>query len=152
MSANPLVNKLESFPRREVAFEFSRRELLRLIQAEMQVYEDETKGIPGYRLADLGQAPDAYLAQVVPVIVPDCRISVDQGLVWGKLPEWPKPQPLFPLDTAVTQAFNLFNGYNDLGTVGLQLARDLHWPEAESFALARGLFLHLVQRRICLPK
>lgn len=136
----------------EIVFEFSRRDLLRLIQAEMQVYEDETKGIPGYRLADLGQAPDAYLAQIIPVILPDCRISVDQDLVCGQLPEWAKPMPLFSLDTAVTQAFNLFNGRNDLGTIGLQLAQDLDWPEAQSFALARVLFLHLVQRRVCLPK
>ncbi|HRQ42013.1 MAG TPA: hypothetical protein PLD25_29185 [Chloroflexota bacterium] len=152
MPDKPSANPLAAFPRREVAFQFSRRDLLHLIQDEMRVSEDEARGIPGCRLADLGQVADDYLAQVVPVIVPECQILVAQGWVWGRLPSWPQPQPLFALDTAVTQAFNLFNGRNDLGTIGLQLARDLHWPEAESFTLVRGLFLHLVQRRICLPK
>lgn len=142
----------EQFPRRDLSFRLSRRELFGLFTNELRVNQEEAEGIPGFSLARLGNAPDAYLAQIIPVVVPDCRISVADGWVWGQLAGAAKPERLFQAETAVTCAFNQFNGRHDLGEASYNLAHEMGWDDTEAFALVRGLFLHLVQRRICRPR
>ncbi len=41
------------------------------------------------------------------------------------------------------------NGYTPLLTIGEGLAEAMGWPPERGFAFARGLFLHLVQLRVC---
>lgn len=152
MSTDSLSSDFESFPQRELIFQLSRRELFGFLHIEYQVNQDEAKGIPGYRLADLGNAPDEYLAQIVPVILPDCVITVADGWVWGHPSSLPEPTRLFPLHEPITTAFNLINGLHDLGTISLQMATQTNWSNEQAFSFVRGLFLHLVQRRVCAPR
>lgn len=152
MSENHEGVEFVTFPRRDLAFRLSRRDLFGWFRAEVQVNQEQAEGIPGCRLADLGNAPDEYLAQVVPIIVPGCSITVDKGQVWGQLPTEKKPVPLFATELATTHTFNLFNGYNDLGTIARLLADEMNWSEEQAFSLARGLFLHLVQARMFAPR
>jgi hypothetical protein len=152
MSNQEKSKSFEQFPRQDLPFRFSRRELFGLLPAELRVSKEESQGIPGFSLSSLGSAPDDYLAQIIPVMVPDCRISVADGWVWGQLPNAPQPEKLFQAETAVIHAFNQFNGRNDLGAASYRLAHEMDWDEKRAFALVRGLFLYLVQRRVCQPK
>lgn len=138
--------------RRKLSMPLSRRELLQLVQTEMRVQEDAAQGIPGFKLADLGAAPDAVLAQIVPVITPDCRISVVDGWVCGQLPGDNQPRRLFAAEMPHTAVFNLFNGRTDLGGAAHQLAGQTDLPQDEAFALVRALFFHLVRERVCQPR
>ena len=152
MSDKEKAAYFEQFPRRDISFRISRRELFGLLSTELRISQEESQGITGFTLASLGSTPDDYLAQVIPVMVPECRISVADGWVWGQLPNAPQPKKLFPAETAVTCAFNQFNGRNDLGEAGYHLAQEMGWAEKRAFALVRGLFLHLVQHHVCRPQ
>ena len=63
-----------------------------------------------------------------------------------------RTHPLFPVQDNTTTTFNLMNGIHDLGSISLQLATQMAWPEERAFTFVRGLFLHLVQARICAPR
>ena len=142
------LTAIPNIPRRDLSFRLSRRDFFGLLQTELQVNEDEARGIPGFKLADLGAATDDLLAQIVPVIVPGCVITVDKGQVWGRVSPQKEPVGLFGLSAAATHTFNLFNGYHDIGTAATQLAAALDWPEEQAFAFTRDLFLELAQMRI----
>ena len=142
----------DSFPQRELVFPLSRRELFSFLRTEFEVNEGETEGVPGYRLADLGSAPHEYLAHVIPLLVPGAVISVHDDWVWGQPAAAAKPIPLFPVQDNTTTTFNLMNGAHDLGSISLQLATQMAWPQERAFAFVRGLFLHLVHVRICAPR
>jgi hypothetical protein len=144
--------QFEQFARRDLSFQYSRRELFELVPTALKVSQDEEQGIPGFTLASLGKAPDDYLAQVIPVIVPDCRISVADGWVWAQMPNDKRPKKLFLAETAVICAFNQFNGRTDLGEASHHLAQEMDGVKPRAFALVRGLFLHLIQHRVCLPR
>lgn len=141
-----------SSPPRKLTVPLSRRELLHLVQTEMRVQEGATQGIPVFRLTDLGTLPDAVLAQTVPIIAPDCRISVIEGWVCGQLSDDKKPLRLFAAKMPHTAAFNQFNGHTDLDSAAYQLTRQTSLSKDESFALVRELFFHLVQKRVCWPR
>jgi len=152
MSTDNLPSDFEHFPQRELIFQLSRRDLFGFLNTEYQVIQGEAEGIPGYRLADLGNAPDEYLAQVVPVILSGCVITVTDGWVWGHPSSLPEPTKLFPLQEPITTTFNLINGLHDLGAISLQVATQMKWSDEQAFSFVRGLFLHLVQRRVCAPR
>jgi hypothetical protein len=152
MPDKPDSEQFKQFARQDLSFQYSRRELFGLATTALKVSQDEERGIPGFTLASLGKAPDDYLAQVVPVIAPDCRISVADGWVWGQMPNDKCPKKLFLAKTAVIYAFNQFNGINDLGAASHHLAQEMDANEAHAFALVRSLFLHLIQHRVCLPR
>ena len=139
-------------PRRDLSFTCSRRNLWRALLQEIFVIRGSVKGGQGRRLSDLGSLPDDQLAQVRPIVNPDCEIFVDQGHVWGRFKKTEATVKLFPPQKENLAIFNLFNGRHRLGEIGSLLAQEMGWDEVRAFAHVRDLFLSLVSRLVCVPK
>jgi hypothetical protein len=140
-----------NFPRRDLTFKYTRRQLLTTITTEIEVSTGREQGGAGYRLARLGSLPDEVLSQVVPGVIPGCQMVLADGYVWGQPPPANQQHRLFKAEPAALFAFNQFNGHNTLNDISAMLCEETGWEPAYSFAFSRGLFLHLVQERICLP-
>jgi hypothetical protein len=111
------------------------------------------RGGQGARLADLGSLPDEQLARLRPVVNPACDIAVDEDWVWARHKRTGAAVQLFAVDDREKlAAFNHFDGEHTLAEAGALLAEENDRDEAESFALARDLFLTLVGQLVCLPK
>ena len=141
-----------TFPRRDLVFQLTRRGLFQQAALELAVSKGEQRGGVGHSLSRLGSLPDADLAGLVPGIIPGSRITVAKGWVWGQSPEMTQPYRLFTPDPATLCAFNGLNGRTSLQTIADQLSTTMSWEMAHAFAFSRGLFLHLVQLRLCLPQ
>ena len=139
----------ESFPRRDLVFSSGRRQLLTGLAINLRVAQGESEGGVGYKLAWLGSLPDDALAQIVPVVRPDCRITVEDGGVWVVLPEKEAPIHLFTWAPVPLAAFNKMNGETPLSRIGDELAQEMGWPSMRGFAYGRGVFLYLAQLRVC---
>ena len=139
-------------PRRDLSFTCSRRNLWRALLQEVFVIYGSVKGRQGRRLSELGSLPDDQLAQVRPIVNPDCEIFVDQGHVWTRFKKTEATVKLFPPRKENLVAFNLFNGRHRLGEIGSLLAQEMGWDEVRAFAHARDLFLSLVSRLVCVPR
>jgi hypothetical protein len=138
--------------RYDLSFTCSRRNLWRALLQEVFVIYGSVKGGQGGRLSELGSLPDDQLAQVRPIVNPDCEIFVDQGHVWSRFKKTEATVKLFPLKPENLAAFNLFNGRHRLGEIGECLSQEMGWDEVTSFAHVRDLFLSLVSRLVCVPK
>lgn len=139
----------EDFPRKELRFVLSRRQLFTDLIMQALVMVGEADGGVGFRLSQLGSLPDEELAHFVPSMRQDCAIWSTDDAIWGKLPDDPQSIWLFPRQPATLCAFNAMNGRTALGAIGRKLAQEMDWPSSRGFAFARGLFLHLVQLRVC---
>lgn len=142
----------EHFPRQALTFRFSRRQLFANFKIQWAVAEGEERGGKGYKLSLLGMLPDRQLALIIPMIVPDCHISVSDGFVWGKLPDPAQRLKLFPHKDTPLCVFNLINGRTPLEHIATCLQQQVAWERERSFAYVRGFFLHLVQLRVCVPQ
>ncbi len=140
------------YPRRDLMFKLSRRGLLQTITQEYKVAEGKAQGGKEYKLSQLGSLPDAQLANLIPHIISGCRITSDDDSVWGQLQDNSQPKRLFSIEPATLFAFNLMNGRYTLHNISLCLAEEMEWPQEQAFAFVRGLFLHLVQLRFCVPQ
>jgi hypothetical protein len=139
----------EDFPLKELRFVLSRRQLFTDLIMQALVIVGEADGGVGIRLSQLGNLPDAELAHFVPAMRPDCTLWSTDDAIWGKLPDDPQSIRLFPRQPATLCAFNAMNGRTALDAIGRKLAHEMGWEPARGFAFARGLFLHLVQLRVC---
>ena len=139
-------------PRRDLSFTCSRRRFFRALFQEAVVVRGTLKGGQGYRLFELGDLPDHQLAQVRPIVNPDCEIFTDQDYVWCRSKKTQAVLKLFPMERENLAVFNMFNGQHDLGEIGDHLAREMDWDDARAFAHARDLFLSLVRHVVCVPK
>jgi hypothetical protein len=139
-------------PRRDLSFTCSRRDLWRALLQEVFVIYGSVKGGQGGRLSELGNLPDDQLAQVRPIVNPDCEIFVDQGYVWSRFKKTEATVKLFPPEKENLAAFNLFNGRHRLGEIGECLSQEMGWDEVTAFTHVRDLFLSLVSRLVCVPK
>jgi len=143
----------DRFPQGNLSFRFNRRQLWTELKTGYDVIRAKhEQGVNTYTLSNLGNWPDEQLAEVTPMIVPDCKITAKEGYVWGQPPSSDSATRLFPLDSRATTAFNLFNGLNTLYEVNEYFAPVTGWDSSRSFAYARGLFLSLVLAGVCLPK
>ena len=138
-------------PRRDLSFTCSRRTFFRALFQEVAVIHGSLKGRPGYRLTELGSLPDPQLAQIRPIVNPDCETFVDQGHVCSRSKKTEATLRLFPPEKENLIVFDMFDGRHDLGEIGSHLAREMGWDEASAFAHARDLFLSLVERAVCVP-
>lgn len=141
-----------NFPRRDLAFKYTRRQFLTTLTREYEASVELEQGVSSYKLNKLGSLPDEALAQISPCIAQECEISMADGYIWGQSPETRQPFKLFKTDQAALFAFNQMNGRITLTVIAASLAQEMDWETAYSFAYARGLFLHLVQQRVCLPQ
>jgi len=142
----------EKFPRGTLVFTYNRRELWSALRANMEAVAKKAQGGAVYTLADLGDFPDEQIAEVTPIVVPDCQISERDGFIWGQAPNTPHTVCLFPSNSPALAAFNLFNGINFVCEASAELATIMNWDPDHSFAYTRGLFLALVTAGICQPK
>jgi len=142
----------EDFPRGEIPFQMSRRALFSEIKNRVHVMRSQGRGAQAYTLAQLGEWSDEDLAEVQPMIVPNCKISTQDNYVCAQLPEGVALQKLFQIDSPALIVFNLFNGWNPLGKISQQLAESNEWDVQYSFDYARGVFLSLVKAGICRPR
>jgi hypothetical protein len=129
--------------------EVTRRHLLPAVLEELFVAMGESRGVRGYRLADLADAPDDVLRRVVPVRVPDRHVFLDGGHVCsegggGRV-------TLFPADQVHLDAFNACDGSRDLACIASVIRERWEVGEDEAFALARGLFLRLLAADVLVP-
>ncbi|KAA3665366.1 MAG: hypothetical protein DWQ04_00970 [Chloroflexi bacterium] len=141
-----------NFPRRDLVFKFNRRALLQTISMEYKVVEGKARGGKGYKLPQLGSLSNKQMAYLIPHIIPGSQINTRDGSVWGQLQDSSQPKRLFLIEPATLFAFNLMNGRNTLHNISLSLAEEMQWSQEQAFAFTRGLFLHLVQLRFCVPQ
>jgi hypothetical protein len=101
---------------------------------------------------DLGEWPDEQLAEITPMVVTGCKITVRDGYVWGVPPSVESPRRLFRLGSPALLVFNGFNGLNLLAEVSANLAAEMGWNATRAFAFTRDLFLSLATAGVCCPK
>ena len=141
----------ENFPRQPLSFPVTRRHLLSAISRELLVRSEREDGMNAPRLSDLGVLPDDQLSALIPLIIPDTKILVKEGFIWGKPPKAVRERKLIPYPSPAVTAYNQFNGMTTLQTAAEILARELQWEPAKSFAYSRGVFLWLVWNGVCRP-
>jgi hypothetical protein len=152
MSASPDLFAFEDFPHQPLNFQVSRKRFFSSLLEYLHVSDLETTGVPAYNLSSLGMLPDEDLAQIVPEVLPECKISLKDGYVWGKMREKSQPTRLFPANSPALMVFNLFDRKNTLVDASRQLALEKRWEASYSFAYVRGLFLWLVLLKVCQPR
>jgi hypothetical protein len=141
----------DKFPRGLLAFQVSRRQFLPALVNDFLVSCDKTNGRPTFRLSELGTWEEEKLATVIPRVVKDCKINVEDGFVWGQPPKTGRPIKLFPLDSPATVAFNHINGATSIQEISEEVHLATGWEHERSFSYIRGLFLWLVLTRVCQP-
>lgn len=141
----------ENFPRRELPFAVSRRELFSALMREAQILTQATQGIQPFRLAELGTLTDQQLAGVMPTLNPDFEIYQEEGFVCAREIKTGRVYQEFIFQKENTFTFSLFTGEMRLDEIGKRVAKEMGWEEAKGFAHARGLFLSLVSHLVCLP-
>ena len=140
-------------PPRDLEFAISRRTFWRALVQEAFAATRALHGEQDYRLSELGDWPDARLAQIRPVVHPLCEIYVDEGSVYGRHKDVGVSVELFPLDQAEDRlTLGMFDGNHTLRQVGTRLSEAMAWDDARAFAHARDLFLSLAGRMICIPR
>ncbi len=144
----------ENFPRGQLTFRFTRRQLWSALTNEFVVSGNRQHGQAAFSLADLGEFIDEDLGPIVPVVTPGCKISVEDGFVCGLPPTVTESIQLFPIPSPALSVFNLFNGQTSLGEAADRFngPPGEDWDPARRFAFVRGLFLCLVLAGICAPK
>jgi hypothetical protein len=134
-----------------LTFPRSRRELLPAA-LEWWHARSEASGVrPAFRLSELGTMADDELSELTPAIVSGCQISVRDGVVWGRPPGSGAPAALLETTAAGLCAFNAMDGRTTLAEIAHAVAAETGWGRERAFAFTRGLFLHLVRLRVCVP-
>jgi hypothetical protein len=134
-----------------LTFPRSRRELFPAA-LEWWRARSEASGVrPAFRLSELGTMADDELSELTPEILPGCEISVRDGVVWGRPPGSGAPVALLETTAAGLCAFNAMDGRTTLAEIVLAVSAETGWARLQAFAFARGLFLHLVRLRVCIP-
>ncbi|MEJ2210459.1 MAG: hypothetical protein P8129_15680 [Anaerolineae bacterium] len=139
--------------RPSLRFLYSRRTFWRALLQEALVASGVIHGGRECSLEDLGRLPDEELAQIRPIVHPACQIFVDGDDVWSRHRGTGEAARLFRADDAGNRvALGMFDGERTLGEIGISLAQALEQDEEWGFARARGLFLFLANRLVCIPK
>lgn len=132
-------------------FGLSRRAFFRALVLEMR---DAAAGLHGKRsfaLWALQDLPDEHLARLIPVIQPTMAIYLEDERILARDRKTGKVLDLAPASAENVLTLNLFDGRRTLGSASRRLAREMAWDEETAFHHARGLFLSLVGRLVCLP-
>jgi hypothetical protein len=146
------MNEFERFPHRKISFGFGRRHFFKGFAQEILAIRDAVASRPVFSLADLGMAENEKLGDIVPVIRQEMDFLDDPEEVRCSFRSSNQTITLFKRSSPALSAFNYMNGQNTLRQIAATLAVENHWPQDESFKFVRGLFLTLVEARVCLPK
>lgn len=134
-------------------FLYSRRSFWRALFQEALVATGVVHGGHDCRLEDLGRLPDEDLARIRPIVHPACQIFVEGDAVWSRPRGKDEAARLFRSDDLPSRmALGMFDGERTLGEIGASLAEALDQDEAWGFGRARGLFLSLASRMVCIPR
>jgi hypothetical protein len=142
----------DKIPHCNIPFNVDRSQFISKLVTEFLVYSGKGEGGSAYKLSDLGIWPDEQIAMLMPYVIPSCKITIQDGFIYGQSSTSHKHRRLFPLDSPALTAFNMFNGELLISEVSQRLAQETGWETERSFAYVRGLFLSLVCAEICLPK
>ena len=143
--------EFENFPRGKLPARLTRRQFFSGLMNEVRAFAHE-EDHPVFRLDDLGDLPDAELAQVRPVLLHGCETFIEDGYVWGKTPEGQKGVRLFPDDSPAVFVLEELNGEATIVEAARRLVSELGWEKPRAFAYVRGVFLWLVLARLYMPK
>lgn len=105
-----------------------RRDLFASLMNERKVRSDNGAG--AVKIADLGLYPDDLIELLTPVLRPEYKPSGDPPFV---------------------SAVSLMNGERTIREVADQLECLTGWTRERAFQYTRGVFLHLVATRWCVP-
>lgn len=141
----------DQFPRGNLTFQYQRRQFWANLAQNLEAVQGREQGRDAFSLVELGTWPDGDLAEILPGVVPGCKITMVEGFVCGQPPEAPAPKRLFPVDAPALTAFNLFNGQTPLDDIADAVAVKTGWEAERAFAYTRGIFLTLVVAGVCQP-
>lgn len=151
MNSPAPTERFASFPLRQLLFGAGRRAFFRGFALEMLGLKDMARGRGVFSLADLGTAAAPQLGHLVPVIRQDLDFVDDPQEVRCRIPPSDQTLTLFKRSLPALSAFNAMNGGMTLSEIALKIGEETGWPESESFAYVRGLFLTLVEAQVCRP-
>ncbi|MBN2149515.1 MAG: hypothetical protein JW726_19155 [Anaerolineales bacterium] len=141
-----------TFPRKKVAPQVTRRELVSAALSELEGASAAREGRRALRLSDLGELPDEILSTLIPQHSPDRPAWEQDGQLYIQPPQRQKPQALLPLEPAILFCFRQIDGLQTLGQIAESLANLMDWEPAKAFAYLRGFFLTLVFYQACIPR
>jgi hypothetical protein len=139
------------YPRGDLSFTLSRRELFTSLRSDLARRAQADPSIAQYPLRRLGALPKDRLAEIVPAVVPGSRFTTIDDAIWGQSPSDTSLRQLFEASDANLLVLDAMRGRDSLRTIAGSIVRELGWPGDRSFALVRGLFLHLVSAGIVVP-
>jgi hypothetical protein len=140
-----------TFPRRKLLLNVSRRQFFSALWHELDGVNSQLEGRSTFKLSDLGDLPDDKLADVIPVIMPGCKVWEEGEFMWTQLNPTAKPEKLFRSETPILVVLDLIDGSTPLQEISQRLSREMNWEASYSFAYVRGLFLSLVFAKVCFP-
>ena len=117
-----------NYPRQRLRVRWMRRDLLTSLVTERRLRSNDDSG--AVKLGDLGLYPDTLIELLTPIVHPEFKAAGDPQFV---------------------AAVALMDGNRTVKEVAAQLGRITAWDEHRAFQYTRGVFLHLVARRWCVP-
>jgi hypothetical protein len=146
----PAHHVLEDVPFARLGNTFTRRQFFTFIRNEWGANMRKGNGGVVGDILSLGNCTFEEMMEIVPVIVPECRITIKDQAIWIQPPTRPKALKVLPVDNWTLFAFNRINGSEALFDIALAL-EEKGWPQKRARAFTRGLFLTLVNARACVP-
>jgi hypothetical protein len=142
------IRSYESFPRKLLDQKISRRQFFLGFDTEIKI---KAKHEGSGKIPELGIMDDDDLLELIPQILPGTQIIPEKSRVCAIPPGFSQPMQLFEINSATLTAFNLINGSNSLKEIAEILSDLWNLPLSRAFLFTRGLFLSLVEAKVCLP-
>ena len=147
----PAHHPLEDFPVAPLVNTFTRQRFFAAIKDELLVHAAKSSGVAVGNLAALGGYSFEEMMSIIPIILPGTRINVKDNAIWAQPPTKPQPVEILSIDAWTLFAFNQINGSTSLFDIALSL-EEKGWVQERARAFTRGLFLTLVNARVCVPE
>jgi hypothetical protein len=127
-----------------------RRKFFQYAMDELVAAVDESRGRPSFKLSDLGGLPDDELGRLVPAILDVSHVSGQGDYFVLKMPGR-GAELLFAKGSHEEEVWSRIDGHATIQQIADALALAWNAPGEVAFARVRRLFLHLVNKRLCLP-
>jgi hypothetical protein len=119
-----------------------RRWFFRLLARDAIVAAEEVQGVRHIRLDRFAEVPDSKVGQLIPMIEPGLRVSLEGDDVVATLPGG-KRWRLFPCEDPNASVFHSFNGLDTIDKISSEMLPAFGWTPKESISIVRALFLRL---------
>jgi hypothetical protein len=119
-----------------------RRQFFRLLAREAIVATQEVRGVRHIRLDRFADVPDSKVGQLIPIIQPGLRISIDGDDVIATLPSGER-QRLFGSAEPDAVIFRSFNGCDPISKITSDMCQNFGLTPERSISAVRMLFLRL---------